>query len=58
MKKHTVLVTWSYYMTFEAKNEDDAVYQANEWATSLKKQDAENVLRQANIDVLPIEIED
>lgn len=58
MPKHTVLISWVTYETFEAKDENDAIWQASDWAASLKGQEAADVLWQANMDVLPIEVED
>lgn len=57
MPKHTVLISWATYETFEAKDENEAISMAVEWAAGLRGQEAEAVLRQANMDVEPIEIE-
>ena len=58
MPKHTVLISWATYETFEAKDENEAVAKAVKWAAELRGHEAEDVMRQANMDVLPIEMED
>ena len=57
MPKHTVLISWATYETFEAKDENEAVSMAVRWAAGLRGQEAEDVMRQANLDVEPVEIE-
>ena len=56
MPRHTVLISWATYKTFEAKDENEAVSMAVEWAAGLRGQETEYVMRQANMDVEPVEI--
>lgn len=58
MAKITVLISWAHYMTFQAKDEDDAIKQANEWAAEMGDAEAASVFRQSNMDIEIIKNDD